>query len=413
MVIVSLDSFDAPRAGCTTHVASLLILHLESKGFKLLDYPNLVRLNPVVPWKTRGNAAVSFEVSGNELEVYESAKEFLIEYSSELSNRGALFVTSEKPPLEFYFKSVKEVTHPEVALEYARRAGQFYGHKGSLIGAIAAAAAEKKLLPNFELIAYRSSFKLKRRCDFAPFYDELALSLYPYVHESGSDVVCPRGSDPVLYGLRGRNPSLLISLAKLIRSDDVSFYAIFRTNQHSITSLEKSEMYVYDFKSLDAYLRTDQISERNRDFVLEIDGGVIVYEETGLKKLFNMLKSGNSRLDCEISVLYKPGLKSLASIKIRKAVSVRYKAPRCPKCGGSMVSKGKNTLLRRCKKCGYEAYEPRKMSISLYIENQFITPTEGRKLHLIGDHRSSAQERAFKGVCEYLERGCALAFNIP
>ena len=56
---IGFDDTDSLKGGCTTYLASCLIeLLYKLKFVRFLDYPNLVRLNPNIPWKTRGNGAV-------------------------------------------------------------------------------------------------------------------------------------------------------------------------------------------------------------------------------------------------------------------------------------------------------------------------------------------------------------------
>ena len=52
------DDTDSSQKGCTTYTAALLVEHLSQHGARFVDYPNLIRLNPNVPWKTRGNGAL-------------------------------------------------------------------------------------------------------------------------------------------------------------------------------------------------------------------------------------------------------------------------------------------------------------------------------------------------------------------
>jgi tRNA(Ile2)-agmatinylcytidine synthase len=41
---------------------ALLVERLLALGAEFIDYPNLIRLNPNAPWKTRGNGAVSLRI---------------------------------------------------------------------------------------------------------------------------------------------------------------------------------------------------------------------------------------------------------------------------------------------------------------------------------------------------------------
>ena len=47
------------QGGCTTYLATYLIEEIINKGGQIIDLPNLIRLNPDVPFKTRGNGAVA------------------------------------------------------------------------------------------------------------------------------------------------------------------------------------------------------------------------------------------------------------------------------------------------------------------------------------------------------------------
>ena len=59
---IGIDDTDSTRKGCTTHITALLVEELEKLNVKFLDYPNLIRLNPNVPWKTRGNGALCVRI---------------------------------------------------------------------------------------------------------------------------------------------------------------------------------------------------------------------------------------------------------------------------------------------------------------------------------------------------------------
>ena len=63
---IGLDDTDSTRKGCTTYVAALLVEKLQKLDVKFMDYPNLIRLNPNVPWKTRGNGALCIRIHYNE-----------------------------------------------------------------------------------------------------------------------------------------------------------------------------------------------------------------------------------------------------------------------------------------------------------------------------------------------------------
>ena len=55
---LGMDDTDSLQKGCTTYIGALLVDRLLERGSRFFDYPNLIRLNPNIPWKSRGNAAV-------------------------------------------------------------------------------------------------------------------------------------------------------------------------------------------------------------------------------------------------------------------------------------------------------------------------------------------------------------------
>src|SRR6056297_1321706 len=60
-MIIGIDDTDSREGMCTTYLASLLIDELSGMG-TLIANPLLIRLNPTIPHKTRGNAAISFSI---------------------------------------------------------------------------------------------------------------------------------------------------------------------------------------------------------------------------------------------------------------------------------------------------------------------------------------------------------------
>ncbi|MDX1535049.1 MAG: hypothetical protein R3291_05465, partial [Thermoplasmata archaeon] len=61
-LFVGLDDTDSPRSMCTTYVATELIARFRRLGWGVEAYPRLVRLNPNIPWKTRGNGALALRL---------------------------------------------------------------------------------------------------------------------------------------------------------------------------------------------------------------------------------------------------------------------------------------------------------------------------------------------------------------
>ena len=54
---IGVDDTDSLQGMCTTFLAAEIVRELTT-DYDLVGYPRLVRLNPNVPWKTRGNGAI-------------------------------------------------------------------------------------------------------------------------------------------------------------------------------------------------------------------------------------------------------------------------------------------------------------------------------------------------------------------
>ncbi|MDG6910341.1 MAG: DNA-binding protein, partial [Nitrososphaerota archaeon] len=63
--LVGLDDTDSSRGYCTTYLAYRIAVDLQS-DVRVLPFPRLVRLNPNIPFKTRGNAAVCLQIEAHD-----------------------------------------------------------------------------------------------------------------------------------------------------------------------------------------------------------------------------------------------------------------------------------------------------------------------------------------------------------
>ena len=60
-MIIGIDDTDSNEGMCTTYLGALLLEELKAFG-EVEKPPLLVRLNPTIPHKTRGNAAVALKL---------------------------------------------------------------------------------------------------------------------------------------------------------------------------------------------------------------------------------------------------------------------------------------------------------------------------------------------------------------
>jgi tRNA(Ile2)-agmatinylcytidine synthase len=147
---IGLDDTDSVRKGCTTYVAALLVEKLEGLGVRFIDYPNLIRLNPNVPWKTRGNGALCLRIRYNE-NVDDRIKDIVIstvencsDLDSEGTEPGVVFFRGPRIPNEigaFAKKTISQVVSLKDAVRLVNKFGaEAVGFKSGrgIIGSLAA-----------------------------------------------------------------------------------------------------------------------------------------------------------------------------------------------------------------------------------------------------------------------------------
>ena len=260
VLAIGLDSFDTAFTGCTTHLASLMAIELERRGHRLLDYPWLVRLNPTVPWKTRGNAAVAILVGvDNAAEAKRAVRDVLIPLAKAYGEQPkaaliALYVEEAEPSLagwlearspcleRLYHRAVHTLAPISEALDCLRSGGDALlsigaGRRG-IVGAVAALGMDPRSDYTFELLTYRKPGRWlePRRIDpgsvieYDYRYRPLTFSNYDY--EKDIPLIAPHGHDPVLYGVRGEDPHVLLrALDEIDAGEEPSHWMLYRSNQ--------------------------------------------------------------------------------------------------------------------------------------------------------------------------------------
>ena len=101
---IGIDDTDSTKGGCTTYIAALLVEKFSQMQIRFTDYPNIIRLNPNIPYKTRGNAAIALRLEVPNAE-YDTVREISIqtmEQSSEIGEQAtdpAVVLLRGKPSL--------------------------------------------------------------------------------------------------------------------------------------------------------------------------------------------------------------------------------------------------------------------------------------------------------------------------
>jgi len=404
---IGLDDTDSTRKGCTTYVAALLVEKLEKLNVKFLGYPSLIRLNPNVPWKTRGNGALCLRVKYDaELEnKIKDAAISLVEEHSDLSfrgtNPGIVFITKAEIPDElkaFAKNTITGIATLKEAMRLIKKfGGEALGFKNcrGIIGALAAVGETLEADHTYELIAYRMAENcgLKRKVDTASIFEMDKLT-QPYTFnnvdlEKGRVVITPRGPDPILFGIRGETPEVVKKAFELVKPlEPVERWVIFRTNQGTDAHLRR-ETALNQIEPYNSVIVRGVVSQNPRliplrhvIFSIKDETGEVdcaAYEPTGaLRKVARDLIVGDS-IEA-YGAVRKPSTGKRLTINLEKinilalAPKIVLQNPMCPKCGKRLKSMGKDKGFR-CEKCGarfddaekVQTAMERKLKAGLYV----------------------------------------------
>jgi len=391
---IGIDDTDSPRMGCTTYIAAILAERLQTLGISFIDYPSIVRLNPNVPWKTRGNGALCLRAKCDKGSIWEieeiviDAVEKNADLEYEGTDPGIVFFFGKIPnELEAFAKeTIRGIAKMKEALGLLKTfGGEAVGFKGGrgIIGGLAAIGETLEGDHTYELIAYRTpENRGKPRRVRASSVVEMSLKTEPLTFnnvdpETRRILITPRGPDPILYGIRGESPEIVKFAHGMICSDEpVERWMIFRTNHgtdahlQGVNSISKIQPYrtVIARGTVDGQPRI--ISGGHVVFTIRDETGQIdcaAYEPTGrLREVARKLIAGDVVEACggvrPVSSKH-PLTINLEKFRVLKlAPRIVYRNPECPKCGKRMESMGKGKGFR-CKKCGFRSSELGKIVI--------------------------------------------------
>ncbi len=422
---IGFDDTDSPKGGCTTYIAALLVEKLNHMHVSFMDYPNLIRLNPNVPWKTRGNGALCLRINCRE-DLVDKIKETVleaIETNSELSysgtDPGVVFLLDDVPKeiKDFAKEAEQGIVKTEQALKLVNQFGaeavRFKKGRG-IIGGLAAIGEDLSGDHTFELITYRTAENRgkPRRVQASSVKKMDAASSLTFSNvdaETGRILITPRGPDPILYGVRGENAEVVKQSHELICIDEpVERWVIFRTNQGTDAHLRKVST-VKEIQSYNPVVVQGVVSKEPQ----VIQGGHVIfsikdasgevdcaaYEPTGnLCRISRKLKAGDlvkafggvrpSSSKHQLTV-------NLEKLRVLELVpSVSFVNPSCPECGKRMKSMGKNQGFR-CEKCGFRSSQLKKVKVEEKRElnkGLYITTPRSQR-HLTKPHCRYGREK--------------------
>jgi len=375
-MLIGIDDTDSPQGMCTTYLGAVLARRLIRDHMQVRE-ARLVRLNPNVTFKTRGNAAIALDVSGDPGRAFAAAciiVEELADFACANTNPGVVVVENHLDPA-FYRKAVTDFCTIEEAVAILEEAGALYHGYKNRRGLIGAAAAVAATFPDatFEILAYRREERwgtpreVDRRSLFAAQQGTFPHT-WDTVDEANDVVVCvPHTPDPVLFGIRGESPAWVMAARQMIVSEKPAFEQIWVTNQGTDAHLLPGR--IRDFREGLSYRVEGIVNAAPKtghgghvSFTLtETDhpGSTVrcmAYEPTkNFRQVVRRMIAG----DRIVAVgSYKKGSINLEKMKVISLGRVIIsRPPVCVSCNKRMTSDGKGKGYK-CRKCGAKATEP-------------------------------------------------------
>ena len=406
---IGFDDTDSRKGMCTTFLAYKIVEYLKKEKVKFLDYPYLIRFNPNVPWKTRGNGAVALKIKTKKPQlIKKNIVKYIKKYSAikDGANPGLVFYEQKDIP-ENFAKFGRMALHRLVSRNEAKKFIQDSGletyHLGNgqgLIGAIGAIGYNFRD-HTFELISYRDNANLgKKREIFKDSVEKMQQLTFPKTFNSFDEskkriLIAPHGPDPVFFGIRGEDPDVVIKGASLVKSKEKFYgYMVFRSNQGTGDHLQ-NELDVKDLKPFSSGYITGKISEKPQTilgghvFFSILTNGITVkcavYKPTKLTTIAEKLMEGDLvKIGGGVRKSSKKH-KQVLNVEFLEVLDLQKHVimvnPICMKCNKHMKSKGKNQGYR-CSKCGNTNLTKVKQEIPRQIQQQFYLPTVSAHRHL-------------------------------
>jgi len=278
---IGFDDTDSPTGMCTTFLAYKIVDLLQKQKTEFLDFPKLIRFNPNIPWKTRGNGAVSLKIKTNQpSKIKKQIKNLVSKYSDTKNgaNPGLVFFESDSIPSEFTkFSNLAlwQLINRNNAKKFVKKNNLDFYYEGNgqgLIGAISAIGYDFSD-HTLELLSYRKKRKFgKERIISADSVKKMQENTFPHTFNSFDTkksrvLIMPHGPDPVFYGVRGENVNSLVTATKILQSNEkLDGYMIFKSNQgtgdHLKNELNSKTMKPYASGTLIGIVSNTQKSQK-------------------------------------------------------------------------------------------------------------------------------------------------------
>ncbi len=406
---IGFDDTDSPKGMCTTYLAYKIVDLLQKQKTEFLDFPRLIRFNPNIPWKTRGNGAVSIRISTrNPSKVKNQIKNLVLQYSDieNGANPGLVFFESDTIPTEFTnFSNLAlwQLVKRNSAKRFAKKNDLEFFYQGNgqgLVGAIGAIGYDFQD-HTLELLSYRKRTKFgKERKISAKSVKTMQEKTFPNTFNSfdtkkGRVLITPHGPDPVFYGVRGEDVNSLVYATKILKSDEkLVGYMIFKSNQGTGDHL-KNELNFENMKPFASGKITGIVSNTPKI----VKGGHVffkiiskhhefwcaVYKPTGISSVAsNLIKGDKICVGGGVRKASKKfprmfNLEFIDVINLERNISKTN--PICKKCNKKMKSKGQHQKFQ-CVQCGQKASKKITVEILRKVKKQLYIPKMSAHRHL-------------------------------
>lgn len=409
--LLGLDDTDSRLGHCTTHLGFRIVGDLLADGCTFRTYPRLVRLNPNIPFKTRGNAAVCLEFETGDpesaFEIAEAATRRLSDVENG-ANSGLVFL--DRPIVgdvlrNLYLSALSGVVSYRRVLGLLRTSGIRHVALGNGMGVVGAAASlgfGQEDDHTYELIAYRNEAACgkERRVD-ADSVRAMERRTFPhtfnsYDHKSRRVLITPHGPDPVFFGIRADSPSAVLSAFGMVEFDEpLAGHMIYLSNQ--CTDAHLSSRLGLPMKAYSAGWLEGTVVR------LEKGPGGHLYVE--IRAVRSLVKGAVYRPAADLgrtAAMLERGDRVRVFGGVRRATSKhpivlniekievlslghhrRWANPMCRKCGRTAKSEGKGKGFQ-CRSCGARFDEGARRSVRCprTIAPGIYLPSSGSQRHL-------------------------------
>ncbi|MDF1533314.1 MAG: tRNA(Ile)(2)-agmatinylcytidine synthase [Methanosarcinaceae archaeon] len=409
-MIIGIDDTDSRNGMCTTYLCAVLLDELKAYG-SIIGLPLLMRLNPTIPYKTRGNASVAINIDTDQpqkvIDHVISSIGSMAEMVSENTNPGVAFVPdndverTKQALCEFFRSAVTDVLTIDDAKELACELDiphKCFKNGRGLIGALAACGAmlDCDWDHTYEYIAYREQnvWGTLRSVDNTSLHKadiETYPSTWDTVDCANDLIVCvPRSPDPVLFGIRGKSVDDVTRAAGLIESEPIERSVAYRTNQGTDMHLIPATN-ISDIKEMHSYIIEGTVSKTPET----IQGGHVIlsirdskgdeidcaaYEPTKNFRALVRKLIENDKIVVYGSV--SENTLNIEKIQIRSlAAKSESQNPVCPSCGKRMKSAGVGQGYR-CKKCKTTANSAVSIEVNRELEVGLYEVPPSARRHL-------------------------------